>query len=152
MTDTKKPVTRELLRQHGACYYDEPDGEAKVNALVPPAGLTALEVLALDIPAADRLWVVTLPGVCAPTVLWRWQALFVDRALGRVEDPDPRALAVVPLMRRLGSGEDVPQAERAAVRDAAWAAARAAVRDAAGTAEEKQQIADLIALLTEGAK
>jgi hypothetical protein len=133
-TKTTTRVTRELLRQRGACYYDEEDGEAKVDALVPPEGLTALEVLSLAIPATDRLWVATLNNVCPPAVQWRWQALLVERALGRVENPDTRSLAVVPLLRRLGDGEDVPQTERAATRDAALAAALDAVGDAAWAA------------------
>jgi hypothetical protein len=136
-----RTVTRELLRQHHACYYDQPEGEALVDALVPAEGLTPLELLALDIPAADRLWVATLPGVCPPAVMWSWQALLVERALARVSAPDSRSLAVVTLLRRLAAGENVPQAERDAAESAArnaawaaWAASSAAAESAAGAA------------------
>ena len=129
----EKTVTRELLRKNRACYDD-----SRIDALVPVDGLTAIETARLGIPVEDRIWVLTLPAVCPPTVLWEWQALLVERALARVEKPDPRSLAVVPLLRRLAVGEDVPQEERdaarAAARDAAWAAARAAARDAAWAA------------------
>ena len=122
-------VTRELLRARRACYYDQPDGEDRVNTLVPIDGLALPRVLALDIPAADRIWVATLPGVCPHTIVWAWLALLVERALGRVAAPDLRSLAVVPLLRRLADGEDVPQSERAAA--GAWAAARSGASAAA---------------------
>ena len=122
-------VTRELLRARRACYYDQPDGEDRVNRLVPIDGLALPRVLALDIPAADRIWVATLPGVCPHTIVWAWLALLVERALGRVAAPDLRSLAVVPLLRRLADGEDVPQSERAAA--GAWAAARSGASAAA---------------------
>ena len=142
-----KLITRDFLRLHGACYSD-----ARIDALGPPEGLPLIDVLKLDIPAADRIWVATLPGVCSPAVMWEWQARLVERALARVETPDPRSLAVVPLLRRLASGEAIPQEERDAARDAAWAAwgawAASAARAAAWAVEENQQIADLIDLLT----
>jgi hypothetical protein len=122
-------ITREFLRQQGACYNDD-----KIATLVPPDGIPLLGVLVLAIPADDRIWAATLPGVCPPSVLWEWQALLTERALGRTTDPDARSLAVIPLLRRLAAGEDVPQNElaaasaaaRAAYWDAAWAAASAA--------------------------
>jgi len=203
-----KLITRDFLRLHGACYSD-----ARIDALIPLDGLPLVDVLKLTIPAADRLWVATLSGVCSSSVMWEWQARMVERALARVEKPDPRSLAVVQLLRRLARGEAIPREQRAAARDAAWAAyaatadawaarayacdaawaaawaaatvtaydaayaataatadaayaataaaaaaaydawaatydARAAARDAAYDAEENQQIADLIDLLT----
>jgi hypothetical protein len=128
-------ITREFLRLHGACYDD-----AKIATLIPPDGMPLVDVLRLDIPSADRIWVSTLPGACASAIMWEWQARLVERALARVEKPDPRSLAVVPLLRRLASGEAIPQSERASAWDAAW--------DAARDAEDTQQIADLIDLLT----
>jgi len=121
-----KRITREFLREQRCCYTDE-----QVAELVPARGLTLAKILALDVPVADRIWVATLPGACPPTVLWAWQALLVERALGRVARPDPRSLAVVTLLRRLAGEEDVPQSERDAAVDAARAAvdaARAAAR------------------------
>ena len=156
-----KLITRDFLRLHGACYSD-----ARIDALGPPEGLPLVDVLKLTIPAADRLWVATLPGACSSSVMWEWQARMVERALARVEKPDPRSLAVVQLLRRLARGEAIPQEQRAAAWDDAWAAradawaARDAARDAAWddawaaawatayAAEENQQIADLIDLLT----
>ena len=142
-------ITREFLRLHGACYSD-----ARIDALGPLDGLPLVDVLKLDIPSDDRIWVATLPGACPAAIMWEWQARMVERAVARVEKPDPRSLAVVPLLRRLAGGEAIPQTERDAARDAAyaacdaaWAAAYAAAA-AAYDAEENQQIADLIDLLT----
>ena len=129
-----KLITRDFLRLHGACYSD-----ARIDALGPPEGLPLVDVLKLTIPAADRLWVATLPGACPAAIRWEWQARMVERALARVEKPDPRSLAVVQLLRRLASGEAIPREQRAAARDAAYAA------------EENQQIADLIELLNKDA-
>ena len=204
-------ITREFLRLHRACYDD-----TKIATLIPLDGLPLVDVLKLDIPSSSRLWVATLPGACPAAIRWEWQARMVERALARVEKPDPRSLAVVQLLRRLASGEAIPREQRAAARDAAWAAyaatadawaarayacdaawaaawaaatvtaydaayaataatadaayaataaaaaaaydawaatydARAAARDAAYDAEENQQIADLIELLTKDA-
>ena len=152
-------ITREFLRLHRACYDD-----TKIATLIPLDGLPLVDVLKLDIPAADRIWVATLPGACPAAVMWEWQARLVERALARVEKPDPRSLAVEPLLRRLAGGEAIPREQRAAARDAAYAAAaaaydawaatydaRAAARDAAYAAEENQQIADLIELLNKDA-
>ena len=129
----EKTVTRELLRKNRACYDD-----SRIDALVPVDGLTAIETARLGIPVEDRIWVLTLPAVCPPTVLWEWQALLVERALARVEKPDPRSLAVVPLLRRLAVGEDVPQEERAVASAvasaAAWDAASAVASAAASAA------------------
>ena len=135
-------ITRKFLRYNGACYTD-----AQMDSLGPPDGLPLVGVLRLDIPATDRIWVATLPGACSPAVMWEWQARLVERALARVETPDPRSLAVVPLLRRLASGEAIPQEERDAAAWAARAAAWAAI-DASRDAEREQQLADLRELCT----
>ena len=115
-------ITREFLRQQRACYFDEPNGEAKVNALVPPEGLTPLQIARLDIPEPDRIWVLTRKGVLADCILWEWAARTVEREIGRLKALDPRSLAVVPLLRRLASGEKVSRVEIVAIRSAAHAA------------------------------
>ena len=46
-------ITRELLVEWRACYDDE-----RIESLVPPEGLTPLQVLDANVPAEDRLWVV----------------------------------------------------------------------------------------------
>jgi hypothetical protein len=164
-------VTREFLRQRHACYYDKDNGEDTVNGLVPAEGLTPLQVAHLAIPAEDRVWVLTCASVLPDAILWEWAARTVERELGRVVNPDPHSLAVVRLLRRLASGETVPQDELAAFWEASWAAPRAApsaapraaawatvlaaasaarwaaASAASSAAERQQQIADIINLL-----
>ena len=191
MTDTKKetlevsterPITREFCKAHRACYYDQPNGDFKVKRLVPAKGLTLLEGATLDIPPADVVWLFTrpasdrFPALLPDSILWEWTARIVERDLSRVEEPDPRILAVVTLLRRLAAGDTIPTEElaaawttardaartsartsaRAAAWTAAWTAARDAARDAAraaaavsraSAAERKYQIEDLIELL-----
>ena len=132
-------ITREQLRQWGACYTD-----AQIAALIPESGLQLIDVARLPIPPEDIIWVATRHGVLPDSILWEWTARIVERALARVPNPDPRSLAVVPLLRRLAAGEKVSKSERDAARAAAWDAAWAADR----AAERKLQLDDLIALLT----
>jgi hypothetical protein len=123
-------ITRKFLRKHNAFYTD-----AEIVALVPARGVTALQVARGDIPPEDRIWVLTRPGALPDSVLWEWTARTVGRALTRVAKPDPRSLAVVPLLRRLAKGEAISQAELDEARAAAWAAARAADSAAASAAD-----------------
>jgi hypothetical protein len=67
-------------------------------------------------------------------MLREWSARTVERALSRVAKPDPRSIAVVPLLRRLAMGEKIPQDDLDAAGEAAWAASWAAAREAARAA------------------
>ena len=105
--------------------------ESRVRALVGD-GLTPRQLAALDIPAEDRLWALIM---CAMDDRQR-RLLACDcaeRALGRVENPDPRSLQAVAVSRRYAYG-DATDDELAAALDAAWDAARDAAGDAAGDA------------------
>jgi xanthosine utilization system XapX-like protein len=135
-------ITRKFLRAQRACYTDE-----QIAALVPESGVTPLRCARGDIPPEDRVWVLTRPGVLPDSMLWEWTARTVERALSRVAKPDPRSLAVVPLLRRLAGGEQIPEAAWAAAGEAAWVAAWAAAGEAAGAAEGQAQIADVVQLL-----
>ena len=128
-------ITRDILRAWGACYTD-----AEIAGLVPEAGLTPLQVLDLEIPAIDRLWVVlhedVIPARDLRLLACRWArgALDAERAAGR--EPDPRSWAAVETAERYAVGEATVEqlaAARAAARAAAWAA-RAAVRYAVSDA------------------
>jgi hypothetical protein len=63
---------------------------------------SALELWALCRMDVHRIWVATRPGVLEPSVLRGWLASAVDRALGRIRDPDPRSVAVVAALRQDG--------------------------------------------------
>jgi hypothetical protein len=118
-------ITRKFLREQCACYTDE-----QIAALVPKSGVTPLRCARGDIPPEDRVWVLTRTGVLPDSMLWEWTARTVDRALSRVAKPDPRSIAVVPLLRRLAKGEAISQAELDEARAAAWVAAGVADRAA----------------------
>ncbi len=92
-------------------------------------GITALEIVALDIPARDRLWALMRPGVMGVAMHLALAAigervLTCERAAGR--EPDPRSWSVVPMLRRLGQGEDAPNDALRFVRVGAWAAVECA--------------------------
>ena len=72
---TTQPITREFLRREGACYADD-----HIAALVPESGMTALELLKLDIPARDRIWGITRSGVIARETMREWLTRLVGRA------------------------------------------------------------------------
>jgi hypothetical protein len=76
-----------------------------------------------DVPLADRLWLAV--RVLPEPLVRRWLAVVVERALGRVTNPDPRSLAVLPHLR---DGRAVPDAVRRAA-----ATARSALRATEGT-------------------
>ena len=131
----------------GACY--EP--ERVVHLWAGRARLSYLEIMALDIPAPDRLWVVWQDGELAPLVIERIVTRAVTTHALACGDPVVEAWA-----RRWLSGEDRTEAAaRAAAWAAAWAAARAAreaagaAARAAGAAECDLQVADVLAVVAD---
>lgn len=115
--------------------------------------LTALEILSLDIPPEDRLWVLTRNGVLPDGTLRRFANTTADRAVR-----NHCLTCGVPVVEAWarnwidGTNRTTDAAARAAA-DAAYVAARAAARaaydayDAADAAERQLQIADLVLLL-----
>jgi hypothetical protein len=162
-------ITRQTLRYWDACYSDE-----KIATLVPAEGLTPLQILDLDIPPQDRLWVVLREEVIPARELRLLACLWARRALSRVKNPDPRSLHAIEVSERFARGEateeelllaqdaaryaDGYDAARAAVftayasaraaRSAADAAARADAADAAAVKDERSaQIEDVCMVL-----
>jgi len=101
-------ITRELLREWGTCYTDE-----RIAALVPPDGVAPIQVLDANIPAEDRLWALTRPGIltpCEAAAFARecaaWAALARDRAAWAAADNAAwaaRAAADRERLRQLGA-------------------------------------------------
>ena len=123
-------ITPEMCRRNRACYTDERLRE------VLGAGKTPREVLDLAIPAADRVWALTRPGVLADVTLRLFACACATRVLPLFEsrhpdDERPRMAIDVAVQFALGCAT---REELAAAWAAAWAAARDAAWDAAGDA------------------
>ena len=116
-------ITREKLRLWGACYDD-----AKIAALVPEAGLTPLEIVALDIPAEDRMWVLLRESVIPARELRLLACGWAEAACHAAGWNDARSLAAIAVARRFAVGEvsaaelDAASAEARAASLAAWSA------------------------------
>ena len=103
--------------------------------------LTPQEVAALDIPAADKLWVLLREEIIPAEVLHELACKFAERPLLRERDagrePDPRSWKAIEAKRAWLRGEindEELEVARSAAWDAAWAATWSAARDAAGYA------------------
>ena len=168
-------ITTALLRENhacngrsGECYSDErlaeygfDEGIELIDLLQRKGRLT--EFLE-GRPDKDLIWVATRPGVLSEREMASWLARIVGRALKSIPEPDPRSLAVVEMLKKIGSGETVSPKERkriwaaarsaewtewAAARSAEWAAewaaeawaAAAAARSAEGAAEWAAEVA-----------
>ncbi len=143
----RKTITMEDVLEWGPCTeYDL----ALLKALADGRrSLTPLEVLALDILIADRLWVVLREELLPAKQLRLFACRCADRAF-RTErvagrEPDERSVNAVRIARRFAAGKATDTelaAAWAAAGAAAWAAAgaaagaaaRAAARAAAGAA------------------
>jgi hypothetical protein len=132
-------ITRELLRKWKACYSDN-----RIAEIVSESGLTPMQILDLDIPAKDRLWVVLREEVIPARELRLLECKWAREALTLSGNTDPRSVAAVDCAERFVRGEATTEELAAgwdAVWAAAWAAAWAASRGAARDAARDAQIA-----------
>ncbi len=123
-----KIITVPMILEWGPCYQP-------IKVVNEDWSGTVLDVLALDIPIADRFWVVLREELLSQKIL----RLFVVRcALGvQYLMRDERSIKVLEVAERFAFGEatdDELAAARAAARDAAWAAATDAAWAAARAA------------------
>ena len=85
---------------------------------------TALDVLNLEgISDELKISVLEIPGFIHSDILNEFACRCAERALRRVENPDPRSVAAIEAKRAWMKGE-ISDAKLDAARDAAWAAAR----------------------------
>jgi hypothetical protein len=127
-----KTITYEEFLQFNPCYLENPKKKALMDSIAARRERwSALDILALDeIPAEDRLWAVLRGELIDAPILHEFACRCAERALHRVENPDPRSLQAIKVKRLWLKGE-ATDAELEAARDAAWYAAWYAARDAA---------------------
>ena len=127
-----KTITYEEFLEFGPCYLDDPKEKALMDSIAQRQDRwTALDILELEeIPDADKLWCVLREELIEPEKLQEFVCRCAERALSRIEHPDPRSVAAIEAKRAWMKGE-ISDAELAAARDAARAAARDAAWDAA---------------------
>jgi len=72
-----KTLTVSNIMSLNPCY-----SESRVRELFGDReSLTLVEILTLDIPPQDRIWVLTRDGVCSRDVLLAWMNRMADRAV-----------------------------------------------------------------------
>lgn len=132
-----KTITYEQFLEFEPCYLDDPKKKALMDSIAARRGRwSALDILALDeIPPADRLWAVLREELIDAPILHELACRCAERALSRVENPDPRSLRAIEAKRAWIRGEATDD-ELEAARAAALDAARAATLDAARAAAE----------------
>jgi hypothetical protein len=128
-------ITPALIREHDPCY-DPVTGDLRVPNPLPEGYSAPLsEFLRLGhIPAPDRIWLATRPGILPDRILRLWTVAIARRALGRAPNPDPRSVAACDVAERYANGEATVEELGAAQRAAqeaeaaadAWAAAAVA--------------------------
>ena len=135
-----KSITYEEFLKFNPCYLDDPKEKALMDSIAQRnERWTALDILELEeIPDDDKLWAVLREELIEPEKLHEFACRCAERALSRVENPDPRSIAAIAAKRAWMRGEITDAelklaegASRAAASAAAWDAARDAARDAA---------------------
>ena len=139
-----KSITYEEFLEFGPCYLDDPKEKALMDSIAQRQDRwTALDILELEeIPDEDKLWCVLREELIEPEKLHEFACVCAERALRRVENPDPRSVAAIEAKRAWMKGE-ISDAELAAARAAAWASER----DAAWAAERAWQVEELKKML-----
>lgn len=172
-----KTITYEQFLEFDPCYLYDPEKKALMESIAQRREhWSAMDILELDeIPAEDRLWAVLWEALIDAPLLHEFACRCAERALRRVENPDPRSMRAIEVKRAWIRGEatdDELEAARAAAQDAAraarhatwaaaeaaaldsaeaaaWAAAGDAAEDAARAAERQWQIKELQKMLNE---
>lgn len=150
---TLNTVTYEQVLDMHPCWLGTPAGRRRLKRYADRLGgkATALDILRLNrIPVDDRLWIVLREDFIPAQVLHEFACRCAERALARVDHPDPRSVAAVEAKRQWLTGiitdEELDLAWLAAW-GAAQATAQTAARSTAYATERKAQIDMLIKML-----
>lgn len=98
-----KTVTYEQVLDMHPCWLDTPTGCRRLKRYADRLGgkATALDILRLNrIPADDRLWIVLRDEVTPVQVLHEFACRCAERALARIDHPDPRSVAAIKAKRQ----------------------------------------------------
>jgi len=136
-----KTATINDVMNWGPCQPDEENEgyprQRVINLFDGRERLSALDMLRLDIPAEDRMWAVLREDLIDARALHLLACDFAERAMSRIDNPDPRSIKAIEIKRLWVDGKatdgDLAAAWDAA-RTAAWDAARGAAWDAAKNA------------------
>ena len=137
-----KTITYEQFLQFKPCYLSNPNKKKLMDSIAQRRERwSALDILELsEIPAEDRLWAVLWEELIAAPLLHEFACRCAERALRRVENPDPRSMRAIEVkrawLRDEATDEELAAAQDAAraARHATWAAAEAAALDSAEAA------------------
>ena len=141
----QKTITYEDIVSWDPCWLTSDAGRRMLHRYAAmQSAWTAMDILMLDdVGAADKLWVVLRPELIDEPILHEFACRCAERALSKVDHPDPRSIAAIRAKRAWVRGE---------IDNAAWDAARDAAWDAALDAELQWQAAELIKMLEEAQK
>lgn len=137
-----KTITYEQFLEFDPCYLYDPEKKALMESIAQrQEHWSAMDILEMEnIPAEDRLWAVLREELIDAPILHEFACRCAERALSRIENPDPRSLRAIEVKRTWLRGEATDE-ELAAAQDAAraarhatWAAAEAAALDFAEAA------------------
>lgn len=132
-----KTITYEQFLKFEPCYLYNPDKKELMDSIAQRRERwSALDILELsEIPSEDRIWAALWAELIDAPLLHEFACRCAERALRRVENPDPRSMRAIEVKRAWLRGEATDE-ELVAAEAAAWAAAEAAAGAAAWTAAE----------------
>ena len=126
-----KTVTIEDVLSFGPCWKDARERMENITEKYNQQNWTALDVLRLPetlVSTADKLWLVLRDELIGPKILHEFACRCAERALSRINNPDPRSVAAIAAKRAWLKGE-ITDDELKTAYDAAAAAARTANAD-----------------------
>lgn len=120
-----KTITYEQFLEFDPCYLYDPEKKALMESIAQRREhWSAMDILELEnIPAADRLWAVLREELIDAPILHEFACRCAERALIRIENPDPRSLRAIEVKRAWLRGKATDEelaAALAAAQDAAW--------------------------------
>lgn len=103
-----KTVTYEQFLKFNPCWLETEEGRKRLRKYKDwwEDGKTALDILSLEeISADDRLWTVLRPEFIEDNILHEFACRCAERALSRIDNPDPRSIAAIEAKRAWIMGE-----------------------------------------------